>query len=148
MRQARQQPAFASKAFGELLLRDGAVQELDRALTFEAPVAAACEPDFAHAAAAEQPLDRIGADSRAIELRARERGHVDERRVLEELARIQRLALGEQLAQDPGDVGLRRSELGQPMLALRRREIERSIEVSVDLRPGCQAPQADCHCPS
>ena len=76
------------------------------------------------------------------------RRQIDERRVFEELARVQRLALGEQLAQEPGDAGLRRSELGQPMLALGRREIERVIKISVDLRPTRQALQADCHWPS
>ena len=34
------------------------------------------------------------------------------------------------------------------MLALRRREIERVIKISVDLRPARQALQADCHWPS
>jgi hypothetical protein len=51
-------------------------------------------------------------------------------------------------AQEPGDAGLRRSELGQPVLALGRREIERVIKISVDLRPTRQALQADCHSPS
>src|SRR4030095_13688120 len=66
--ESREQPTFAPKAFGQLLLRDGAIQKLDRALGFEAPVTAAGEPDFAHAAATEQPLDSVGAEPRAFEL--------------------------------------------------------------------------------
>jgi hypothetical protein len=143
MRQARQQPAFATKALAEFFLRDGAVQELDRALRFEAPVAAARKPHFAHAATAEQALDRVAADARAFERRAREGRQIREWGVLEELAGVECFALGQQLAQNPGDAGLRRRQLAEPMLALARREIERSIKIPVDLRPRRQLPQAD-----
>jgi hypothetical protein len=66
MGEPREHLPLAAEAFRNLFLRNARIEELDGALGFEAPVAAACEPDLAHAAPTEQTLDRIVADAPAV----------------------------------------------------------------------------------
>ena len=66
MGEPREHLSLAAEALRQLLLRNARVEELDGALGFEAPIAAACEPDLAHSAPTEQTLDRVVADAPAV----------------------------------------------------------------------------------
>jgi hypothetical protein len=137
MAEAREQPALVAEAVCELRLGKEAVEELDGAAAFEAAVAARGEPDLAHAAAADEPIERVRTDLLAGEGGAVAFGQVGDgaRRILQEAARIQRFALGQEIAQRRRDERLRRGQLLQPALEIVRFQVERPIQVSAELAP-------------
>ena len=138
MAEPREQAAFVTEAICDSRSGDEPVEELDGAAAFEPPVAARGEPNLAHAAAADQPIERVRAD-----LLARERqgdgacvsSAISLRRILQEAGCIQRIALGEQIAQRCRDQRLRRGEIRQPALAFVGLEVERPIQVTAELAP-------------
>ena len=67
MLQAGQHASLAREALLRRMPDESRVQELDRHLSFEPAIAAMCEPDGAHAAEPERPLQRVRAESTAFE---------------------------------------------------------------------------------
>ena len=105
MTESREQPTFVAEAIGDAGPRNQAIEKLDGEQALETPVAAGGEPDLAHAAAPDQPVERVGADLSAGERRPMTSCEVRNglRRSLQEAAGVQRVALGEQIAQRCND---------------------------------------------
>ena len=82
MLQAGEHAALARKALLRRVPDESEVQQLDRDLSFESAVAAMCEPHGAHAAEAENPIQRVRAE--ALPFQAGRQMTTD--RVFEELA--------------------------------------------------------------
>jgi hypothetical protein len=147
MTESREQAAFMTKAICNSRSRDQTVEKLDGKDALEAPITARRQPHLAHTAAADQPVDRVCADLLARKRRpmtSREIGN-GLRRILHEAAGVQRVALGEQIAQSCDDHGLTGGKFDEPALTLVGAQLERPIQVTAELVPQRRIKRCQAH---
>src|SRR5262245_52408885 len=135
MGEAREDAALAPEAFRGAGADLCGAQELDGCRAFEAAVAAARPPHAAHAAFADERLERVGA-----ERLSRSRAEVDDRNGLfEEFAFAEQLVFVEQPAQFRGERGIVAGEPVEPWTALLQRHLECEIEMGAEHFPSLAA---------
>src|SRR5688572_5736244 len=137
MRKFREGIGFEAQPFRAAAAERSEVQQLDRGLSFVAPVTTLGEPHAPHATLAEWTIESEAAEAAAGKLRQAER--IDYARFEETL-----FAHGLVVRQQPGDViaqrGILRTDLGQPRSPLGRIEVQQFIEQSAD-----GLPASACH---
>src|SRR5262245_25344234 len=101
MRQAGEELCLARKSIRVTARRDPRIDELHCARAFEATVVPFCQPDFAHAAAADQPLDGVRAHALPGTRAGSWRGF---QRFGEKACAIERVTLADELAYGALDV--------------------------------------------
>src|SRR5262249_7460650 len=131
MSEPRENAALAAKPRLAAAPDERGIEKLDRDLAFEAPVAAACEPDTAHAALPELRFERVGTEDLSSERRAPELLGDQH----QEARLVRRAQLGEHRLDLGGESGVFGAELRQPLLALARGELKQLVEQRTDDLP-------------
>jgi hypothetical protein len=142
MLQAGEHSPFTRKALLRWMPDERGIEELHRDLPFEPTIAAMCQPDCAHAAEAERPLQRVRPYGMALET-GRKMGT---QRRFEELA-VRKVGDAHQAGSDVrSQLRCTRFEILEPCLARAARQIERLVEQRADLAPKIFEPPHAAYC--
>ncbi len=133
VRQPRQHASLTTKSIESVRRVRGQVEELDRERAFEVAVAALRQPHFAHATAAEQGLDGVGAHPLADSRRAAGR---QAERPVEEIGGLPLALLSQHIPQRLHDIRMFERELCEPTLQVLDGDVLRLLQERIYTGPG------------
>jgi hypothetical protein len=131
MRESRERLALAREPRRAAAAEQREVEQLERDARVVAAVAAASEPDAAHAAGAERAFDGVGAERAAGERRLFGR----EGAAFEEVLGVERVFLREHLLDRSGEVRIRGAQRDEARRAAGGIELEQLVEERADALP-------------